>query len=93
MPFIDTTPIIENTTMRKRIDSDGNETHYCIKPIDGYVMHDKIMDDNEYDNEGNIVRLIALGYRRSEASVAINYDFEANSREFYTLEGDEERYE
>ena len=85
MEFKKATPILENTNMIRVIGDNGIATNYRIEPIKGYVLHDKIMDDNEYDDEGNVIRLIALGYRRSEASVTINYDFETNPREFYTV--------
>ena len=67
------TPIIPNTTMRKRI-YNGNPLQYLIKPVDGYVMHDNgydVPEEDEITGEETII----LGYRPSEASVGINYDF------------------
>lgn len=67
------TPIIPYTTMRKCI-FNGNPLTYLIKPVDGYVMHDTGYDipegDGTTENEN-----ITLGYRTSEGSVSINYDF------------------
>ena len=86
MAFENATPIIENTTMRKYINDSGVAQQYWIKPIDGYVLHDKNYDEIEYDPDtfeptGNVT----LGYRTSEASVSINYDFVENPREFYAV--------
>ena len=78
-------PIIENTIMQKII---SNNVHigYTITPIDGYVLHDKGMDDVVYDEEtGEPTGEVMLSYRRSTASCAVNYDFVTNPREFYAV--------
>ena len=77
--------LIENTIMQKNF-RDGVPTTYYITPNEGYVLHDKGLDTPEYNEEtfeetGNIL----LGYRRTTASCAVSYDFEANPREFYTV--------
>ena len=78
-------PIIPNTAMTLSL-IEGVPAAYYIAPNEGYVLHDKLYDSIEYDNDtmeetGNII----LGYRTSTASCSINYDFEANPREFYTI--------
>lgn len=76
---------IENAEVKKRY-RDGVHNGYTLKPITGYVMHDKGYDHNVLDEEtmeetGEVI----LGFRTAEASVAANYDFVANPREFYCV--------
>lgn len=78
--------LIENATMQKYINGKGEHTAYTITPIDGYVLHDKGMDDPIYDEEtGEPTGEVTLGFRRSTASCGVNYDFVANPREFYAV--------
>lgn len=80
------TPLIENTTMRKGYNENNEHKVYEITPNSGYVLHDKnydeeIINPETYEPTGEI----KLGYRRSTASCAASYDFTANPREFYTV--------
>lgn len=86
----DTTPIIENTTMQI-YSNDRGDVAYYITPVDGYVLHDNARDweafDEEtgdliYDENGNTI--IVQGFTQGTASCSINYDFNANPREFFT---------
>ena len=70
-------PLIENTTMQKNF-KDGVATTYYITPSEGYVLHDKMLDD-EIDG------VLVLGYRTATASCPVSYDFTANPREFYAV--------
>ena len=76
---------ISNTTMRKRILNDLEIT-YCITPNEGYLLHDKlydepVMDEVTMEETGKVI----LGFRKSTATVPVNYDFELNSRQFYAV--------
>lgn len=91
MALRDTTPIIENTTMKIYTNSEGVDLTYRIRPIANYVIHDKGRDYEELDPEtfepvldenGNPV--MKQGFTRGEVSCSINYDFDANPREFFT---------
>ena len=76
---------IPNTTMQKRILNDSEIT-YCITPNEGYLLHDKlydepVMDDATMEETGKVI----LGFRKSTATVPVNYDFELNTRQFYAI--------
>lgn len=77
--------LIENTTMLKVFNDNGNLRNYRITPNAGYVLHDKGLDNVIFDEEGNETGEIILGYRTSTASVGANYDFTVNEREFYAV--------
>ncbi len=93
--------LIPNTTMRGRsVDGGVTIRNVLIKPIDNYVMHDTGYDEYEnYDDEGNPIGDVVLGYRTTEASCGYNYDFATSqvtdlngntvtaygSREFYAI--------
>jgi hypothetical protein len=80
-----TPTLIENTTMQKSILNGVHKT-YLITPISGYVLHDKNYDEEIIDPETyEPIGEIKLGYRRTTASCAANYDFLTNPREFYTV--------
>lgn len=77
--------LIENTTMQKRILNDSEIT-YCIKPNEGYLLHDKlydepVMDEVTMEETGKAI----LGFRKSTATVPVGYDFQLNSRQFYAI--------
>lgn len=77
--------LISNTTMLKSI-VDGELRSYRITPIDGYVMHDKMMDVEVLDEiTHEPTGEVLTGYRASTAGVGYNYDFVANPREFYAV--------
>lgn len=99
MAYEPVTPIIPNTIMQKYINGAGTWLTYVIKPADGYVLHDSTYDDIVRDEDGNETGEIIPNYRRTQASVAKNYDFSTTqvadingntvtaygSRQFYTL--------
>ena len=77
--------IIENTAMQEMY-SNGVLRGYSITPIEGYVLHDKGMDVPVIDEETGVeTGEVLLGYRRTTASCAANYDFVTNPREFYAV--------
>lgn len=67
------TPIIPNTTMRKRL-RDGVFVQYLITPNEGYVLHDTAYDMPQIDQDTG-EEYIILGYRTTEGGVAARYDF------------------
>lgn len=81
-----TPSLIPNTTMVKGV-LNGVHKSYEITPIDGYVLHDRLLDEfAEYDENGNgIGEPIVLGFYSGTRSVAASYDFTANPREFYAI--------
>lgn len=72
-----TTTLIPNTVMWEGKDGDVLK-RYRIQAADGYVLHDKGRD---YTENG----VLKLGYTRAVASMAPNYDFVTNPREFYAV--------
>jgi len=75
--------LIANTTMQKRL-YDGIHKSYLITPNEGYVLHDKVGDLIETDEiTGEEIKTLA--YFRGTCTCGANYDFVANSREFYTV--------
>lgn len=96
MNYIDVEPIIPNTTMQKAIHpTTGRELSYKITVNEGYVIHDKgrdyttdVLDENGntvLDENGNPVTVFKQGFTTGSTTCGINYDFEANPREFFTL--------
>lgn len=80
--------LIENTTMQKRL-LDGVHRTYLITPNEGYVLHDKRMDEPVIDREtgeetGEVVKV----YRTSTATCPASYDFTENPWEFYAVPED-----
>ena len=84
--FEDVIPsLIPNTTMKKGI-LDGVHKNYQITPNENYVLHDKNYDEEVIDPVTLMpTGEIKLGFRRTMASCAANYDFVTNPREFYTV--------
>lgn len=84
--YEDVTPtLIANTTMKLRLLDDVAKS-YWITPNEGYVLHDKGMDEEVIDPITNEpTGEIKLGFRRSTATCAANYDFTTNPREFYAV--------
>lgn len=80
MAYIDTTPIIENTTMQIYVNGEGVQRSYFIRPIEGYVLHDSRKD---YQNPNNLEETIE-GFATYGVSVPITYDFVANPFNLYT---------
>ena len=75
---------IENATVRKVL-RDGVAGSYYIKANDGYVLHDNTLDTNIYDENYENVIGTNPGYSPGTCSCGINYDWEANPREFYAV--------
>lgn len=86
--YEDVTPtLIPNTTMQKGV-VDGVHRNYIIRPVDGYVLHDKGRDWTVEDEETG-EEIVVRGYTSGQASCGANYDFTANPREFWAeLESD-----
>ena len=76
---------IENATVRK-VFNNGVQGSYYINANEGYVLHDKVLDDVELDDEGNETGNIILGYSEGTKSCGANYDWAENPREFYAEE-------
>ena len=76
MAYIDTTPIIPNTTMQM------STYTYFIAPAEGYVLHDSRKDWTDIvDGEEVLIE----GYTRYGGTVPLNYDFEANPFNIYAV--------
>lgn len=86
MPYVEIDSRYENTTMRE-IRNDSNDlTGYDISPIEGYVLHNKILDEYKYDkNTYEPLELISKGYSKSSSSVESDYDFTENPSEIYAV--------
>lgn len=78
MPYETVTPsLVPNTTMRKYINTEGDFVAYRIKPIEGYLLHDKNLDFPEVNWEEQMETGVILeGYSAAERSCGVNYDFE-----------------
>lgn len=75
MAYIDTTPIIENTTMQQ------STYTYFIRPIDGYVLHDSRKDWTEIVDGEEVVK---EGFSTYGVTVPLSYDFTTNPFNLYT---------
>lgn len=86
--YEDVTPsLIANTVMQKGF-LDGVHKVYIIAPASGYVLHDKALDTDEYDENFELTGNVILGYTTGTCSCGANYDFTANTREFYAVLAD-----
>lgn len=89
MPYIETKARYENTTMREIRNDAGGLTGYDIAPIDGYVLHNSVLDTYDYDHETQEQgELISHGYSPSSCSVEPNYDFKENPYAIYAVKRD-----
>lgn len=79
MAYIDTTPIVENTTMQIYVNSQGVQRQYIIQAADDYVLHDNRLDQPSMEDESIIVQ----GYTPARVSVPLTYDFNANPFELF----------
>jgi hypothetical protein len=78
------TTLLENTTMQK-VFINGVHKKYEITPNEGYVLHDNSYDHYvEFDENGNGIGEVILGYRTSTASCTIA-QFNSNYYEFYAV--------
>ena len=77
--------LIANTIMVRQI-FDGVHEGYEITPCEGYVLHDKSLDYyQEYDEYGNGIGEVILGFYAGTRTVRYDYDFAVNPREFYAV--------
>lgn len=78
--------LIENATM-KILYLDNVAKAYKITANDGYVLHDNVLDVyEEFDAiTGEPIGEPVLGYSDDTKSCGINYDWDANPREFYAV--------
>jgi hypothetical protein len=75
---------IPNATMLEKL-RDGSLYAYSIEAVDGYVLHDSRVDEEEFDHElmqptGNIIPRFKLG----STTVPASYDFTATTNGTYT---------
>lgn len=85
------TSFIENATMKRRFYENSTEVmKYRISPVEGYVLHDKRLDEIVMDEDGNETGEIRPGFRPypNYVSVGGNYDFDINEYEFYCVPAD-----
>ena len=83
--YTDVNPtLIVNTTMQI-MSLDGVPKVYCITPNENFMLHDNTYDTHEYNEDMTEIVNTILGYRTSTATCSVNYDFTANSREFYAV--------
>lgn len=87
--YTDVNPtLIPNTDMRIMI-RDGANYAYLISACEGYVLHDKMLDIEEFDETtGEPTGNIILGYYAGTRTVPVSYDFTTNPREFYAVPED-----
>ena len=77
--------LVPNTTMQKAF-LNGVLQQYWITPCEGYVLHDKNLDMYEdFDENGNGIGEVTLGFYAGTKTVRHDYDFVANPREFYAV--------
>lgn len=68
--------LIENTTMQKYYNNEGEFLAYKIKPIEGYLLHDKNLDFPEFDEETmEETGVVFKGYSSAERTAWNNYEF------------------
>ena len=77
---------IENATVQKAF-LNGVPRVYYISANDDYVLHDNVLDVYEEFDEitGEPIGEPVLGYSAGTKSCDINYDWDANPREFYAV--------
>lgn len=92
MAYIDMETLIENATMKKRVDdTTGELLSYRIYPNEGYVLHSTSYDKEVFDEEtGEPTGEILPGFIPYPAFVTVgyNYDFTANPRQLYCVPQD-----
>ena len=77
--------LIENATMTI-LYLDNVAKAYKIKANDGYVLHDNVLDTVVFDEvTREPIEEVVLGYSAGTKSCDINYDWDANPREFYAV--------
>jgi hypothetical protein len=75
---------IENTIQTEILTIDGVLSGYDIKPIDGYVLHDNLLDMPWLDPETE-EETINKGYTAGSIGVHSTYNFTENPRELYAV--------
>lgn len=77
-------PLIENTFCEARV-KDDKIISYRICPAEGYKLHEITLDETVLDEYGNETGEIKLGYTESYVTAGVDYDFEKNERQIYTV--------
>ena len=76
---------IPNTTLQKGY-SNGVANSYWIRPCEGYVLHDKNLDQDVFDPvTWEPTGEVLLGFTPLLSTTMIDYDWETNPREFYAV--------
>lgn len=76
---------IENARVRKAFLNRVAKVYY-INANEGYVLHDNTLDSPAYvEIIGGETGGIILGYSEGTKSCGIDYDWDANPREFYAV--------
>jgi hypothetical protein len=74
----------ENTIQTGILNSDGSLYGWDIKPIDGYVLHDNLLDMPWLDPDTE-EETINKGYTAGSIGVHRTYNFTENPRELYVV--------
>lgn len=77
---------IENTTVVKAF-VNGAHRQYEITPNDGYVLHNKVRDWIQR-NEETGEEILRCGYSSCMSSCPASYDFSENPNELYAVPAD-----
>ena len=86
MPYIEIKSCYENTIMHEIRNLNDELTGYDIAPIDGYVLHNVVLDKRKYNPKTKeFDEEITLGYSPSSCSVQSNYDFDTNPNDIYAV--------
>ena len=89
MPYIKVKARYDNTVMKEIQNSAGDLNGYDIAPIDGYVLHNSVLDTYYYDEETQESKeLTSKGYSKSSCSVEPEYDFDTNPYEIHAIKID-----
>lgn len=81
-------PLIDNTICEVR--DFGRTVSYCIRPAEGYKLHEKGLDMPIFDEEGNETGKIQCGYTTAFTTVGASYDWQKNERKIYAIPIDAE---
>lgn len=77
---------IENTTMKKYFNNEGNFTAYIIEPFPDFMLHINSRDEIVFDPQTNMATgEIIKGYTKGEVRVCADYDFSVNPLDIYAV--------
>lgn len=68
-------PTIPNTTITPIYNNSNVLTAYRITPNEGYVLHDRVADWYDYDDDGNFIGISKMRYSVGSCSCDKDYDF------------------